>query len=154
MNRSVLDDERVPLLGTRADKVEALLGGLISLVVVIAYVLVANFFDTTTTWIEGVSLWASLACVCLARTENVLTMPYGLVAVILLGWFLLDIDLVGQGWLQFIFYVPVQIVGWWAWCRGGKGRTELPVSRLSVRQWIVVVAVALLCWLTCWQIFN
>ena len=154
MDLNVLDDTRVPLLGTRADKVEALLGGLISLAVVIAYVLVANFFDTTTTWIEGVSLWASLACVWLARTENVLTMPYGLVAVILLGWFLLDIDLVGQGWLQFIFYVPVQIVGWWAWCRGGKGRTELPVSRLSVRLWIVVVAVALLCWLTCWQIFN
>ena len=54
MDLNVLDDTRVPLLGTRADKVEAFLGGLISLAVVIAYVLVADFFDTTTTWIEEI----------------------------------------------------------------------------------------------------
>lgn len=146
--------DRSPVFGRRPDKVEALFGGTIAALVVVLYVVVARLLDTPTTWIEGLSLWASLACVWLARTENIWTMPYGLVAVVLLGWFLLDVDLVGQGWLQFVFYVPVQIVGWWAWSRGGAGRTDLRVTRLSPRQWTGVVLGAIACWLACWGIFD
>ena len=148
------DRSAVPLLGTRSDQVEALLGGLVAAVVVVAYVAVAQWLGTSTTTIEGISLWASLACVWLARTENIWTMPYGLLAVVLLGWFLLDIGLVGQGWLQYVFYVPVQLVGWWAWARGGTGRTELPVTRLSLRGWAVIGPAAVLGWIGLWWLFG
>jgi nicotinamide mononucleotide transporter len=148
------DGCRPPLLGDRADRAEAFVGGVVACVAVVLYVVVARSFDTPTTWIEGFSLWSSLACVWLARTENIWTMPYGLIAVVLLGWFLLDIDLVGQGWLQFVFYVPVQVVGWWAWSRGGTGRTELPVTRLNGGQWALVVTLAILGWASCFFIFD
>lgn len=145
---------RTSLFGTRSDRVEALVGGCVALLVTLGYGLVADAFNTPPTGIESASLWASLACVWLARTENIWTMPYGIVSVVLLGWFLLDIELVGQGWLQYLFYVPVQLFGWWAWARGGEGRTELPVTRLSSRQWVGVAAIVLAAWAACYLMFD
>ena len=143
----------LPWFGTASDRRQAALGGLGSLVITAAYVAVARGFDTATTTVEMVSLWASLACVWLARLENIWCMPYGLLSVALLGWYLLDIELVGQGWLQYLYYVPVQVVGWWAWSRGGRGRTELPVTRLVTRTWLVVMAGFGAVWASCWVVF-
>jgi len=144
----------LPIFGTRTDQLEALRGAVAAFVIVTIYVSVANSFDTATTWTEGISLWASLACVWLARVENIWTMPFGLIAVILLGWYLLGIDLVAQGWLQYLFYVPVQFVGWWKWCRGGANRTELRVSHLNVKEWLLTVGGLVLIWASCWVLFD
>ncbi len=144
----------LPWFGTRRDQLEALATGVGALLVTATYVLVARGFDTLTTAVEAVSLWASLACVWLARVENIWCMPYGLASVVLLGWYLLDIELVGQGWLQYVFYVPVQMVGWWAWSRGGTGRTELPVTRLVARSWLGVLAAFMALWAVVWVVFD
>lgn len=145
---------RLPLVGTRLDRREALVGGGVAAFVTASYVLVASGLGTSTTLIEAFSVWASLACVWLARTENIWTMPYGLVAVVLLGWYLLDIDLVAQGWLQYVYYVPVQVLGWWAWARGGAGRTELPVTAMGIRQWTGVLAIFAALWVSLWLLFD
>lgn len=145
--------QALPWFGTRPDQREALLGTLLAVVVTLAYVGVAGALGTPTTWIEGVSVAASLACVWLARTENIWSMPTGIVAVILMGWFFLNVGLVGQGWLQLAFYVPVQLIGWWAWARGGKDRTELRVSHLSVPGWAGATSLTVLLWLLCWVVF-
>ncbi len=145
---------RLPLLGIRSDHREALVGGFAAAAVTVSYVLVASGFGTSTTLIEALSVWASLACVWLARTENIWTMPYGLVAVVLLGWYLLDIELVAQGWLQYVYYVPIQIIGWWAWARGGNDRTELPVTSLTMPQWAGVIALLATLWLGLWFVFD
>jgi len=144
----------LPVFGTTRDKQFALGTGALSLLITAVYVLIASLFGTTTTLIEGASLWASLACVWLARSENIWTMPYGIFAVLLLGWYLLDIDLVAQGWLQYLFYVPVQIIGWRLWCRGGINQTELQVSRLVGMSWALTVISALTCWGLCWVLFG
>lgn len=144
----------VPLLGTRPDRVKAAWAGALALAVTVTYVVVARWFDTPTTGVEAASLWASVACVWLARTENIWAMPYGLVAVALLGWYLLDIELVAQGWLQYVYYVPVQVIGWWVWARGGVGRTELPVTKLSARGWAAVAVGASALWAGCWVVFD
>jgi nicotinamide mononucleotide transporter len=115
---------------------------------------VAGYFDTPTVWVEGLALWASLACVWLARTENIWTMPYGIVSVLLLGWYFLDIGLVGQGWLQYVYYVPIQFAGWWAWARGGPGRTELRVSRLTAAGWGLLLVLAIPAWLALAWLFG
>lgn len=143
----------MPWFGTASDRRRAAVGGIGALLVTAAYVAVARGFDTATTTVEMLSLWASLACVWSARLENIWCMPYGLVSVVLLGWYLLDIGLVGQGWLQYLYYVPVQLVGWWAWSRGGSGRSELPVTRLGMRTWLAVVAGFVVMWASCWVVF-
>lgn len=154
VNGSSAARQAVPLLGTPSDWREAALGGCLAAFVTGAYTAVAAGFGTSTTTIEIISLWASLACVWLARTENIWTMPYGILAVVLLGWFLLDIGLVGQGWLQYVYYVPVQLAGWWAWARGGTGRTELPITKLSGIGWSATLALAIAGWFGLWWLFG
>jgi nicotinamide mononucleotide transporter len=145
-------DEAVqpPFTGTSSEKIEAVkvLGG--SVLLTLGYVFIAKQLDTTTTQLEMWSLVFSFACVWLARTENIHSMTTGITSVILMGVFLLQIDLVGQGWLQFVFYVPVQLYGWWAWSRGGEGKTELPVSKLSKLKWLLVAVF----FLVSWRFFN
>lgn len=141
--------------GTRADRREAIIGGLFAALATAVYVLVADsLFDTPTTWLEIVSLVLSLACVWLARTENVWTMPAGFAASAIMAVFLFRIELVGQAWLQLVFYLPVQLVGWWAWCRGGTHRTELPPSRLGWRGWSIAIGSMLAIWAITWVVFH
>lgn len=140
--------------GSSRDQAEAgvsLLGGGL---VTVAYIAVAQRLDTTTSSLEAWSLVFSLACVWLARRENVWNMPFGIVAVILMGWFYFRISLVGQAWLQFGYYVPVQVLGWWAWTHGGERGTALPVSRLSMRGWVVTLAFGIAAWIACWVVFG
>lgn len=154
MTATVIDRVALPWFGSRVDQRNALRGGVGAFVVTATYVMVARGLDTTTTAVEAVSLWASLACVWLARIENIWCMPYGLLSVVLLGWYLLDIELVGQGWLQYLYYVPVQLLGWWAWTRGGAGRSELPVTRLALRSWTAVVLAFAALWAATWITFS
>ena len=154
MTATVVARPTLPWFGNRVDQGHALLVGVGAFLVTAAYVLVARGFDTATTEVEAVSLWASLACVWLARIENIWCMPYGLVSVVLLGWYLLDIELVGQGWLQYVYYVPVQLVGWWAWSRGGAGRGELPVTHLTFRSWLAVLGAFGMLWAVTWLTFS
>jgi len=74
------------------------------------------------------------------RTQNIWSIIFGLASVVAMGVFFFDIALVGQGWLHLGYYIPVQVVGWWAWLRGGAGRTDLPVGLLGVRGRAAIVA--------------
>lgn len=145
----------VPWTGTPSMRREAVIGLIGGLVVTSIYVVAAQqIFGTPTTQLEFWSLVTSLACVWLCRTENVLANPVGIIAVVLTGIYFLGIALPGQGWLQLGFYVPVQLVGWWAWCRGGAGGTGLEVTRLSLNWWVVVVVGAIAAWAACWISFQ
>ncbi len=144
----------VPLWGTRSDRREALIAGLVSALITALYVGIAASFETPTTWLEILSVWASLASVWLARTENIWTVPYGLGAVVVLGWFLLDVGIVAQGWLQFIYYVPVQMACWWAWSRGGYQGGELEVSRMSASGWLLALSLSIALWLGLAGLFD
>jgi nicotinamide mononucleotide transporter len=147
--------ERLGWWGTRHDQREAAIGLLLAAVATAAYVLVAQHaFDTPTTWLEITSLVLNLACVWLARTENVWTMPAGFAARAVMAVFLFRIELVGQAWLQLAFYLPVQLVGWWAWCRGGVDRTELPPTRLGWRGWVLAVGSGLVLWAATWALLH
>ena len=145
---------RTPAWGTRSDQLGAVRAGLIAAAAVALYIVAAHRYAPAfvPTDLEVLGTWSSLACVWLTRRQNVLSMPYGITSVVLMGIFFFDIELVGQGWLHLGFYIPVQFVGWWIWIRGGTGRTDLPVGWLSWRDRAgAVVAVAagtvLLAWL-------
>ena len=156
-DESGISNERlaIPWTGTPNMRREACVGLIGGLIVTALDVLIAqHVFETPTSPIEFWSLVASLSCVWLCRTENVLANPIGIVAVVLTGIYFLGIALPGQGWLQLGFYVPVQFVAWWAWCRGGTGSTELEVTRLSRSGWVMVVVGAFGAWTICWVMFQ
>lgn len=74
------------------------------------------------------SLWS----VWITQRRNVLAMPVGIVSVILMGWFFHDISLVGQTWLHWGYYLPVQFWAWAQWTRGGEDHSELTVTHLTL----------------------
>jgi len=124
-------------------------GGLVT----VGYVALASALGTSTTALEALALVFSLACVWLARRENIWNMPFGIVAVVLMGVFYFRIDLVGQAWLQFAYYIPIQMLGWWAWTHGGERNPSLPVTRLNKLGWAVTLAFGSVVWAACWTVF-
>lgn len=81
--------------------------------------------------------------VFLCARNNIWNWPIGLVAVTAYGtaaWFMWG--LYADAMLQ-IFYFLTGIIGWIYWCKGGKNKTEAPVTDFSALEWIAItVAVA------------
>jgi nicotinamide mononucleotide transporter len=69
----------------------------------------------------------------------VLALPTGIASVVLMGWFFRDIGLIGQTWLHWGYYIPIQLWAWANWTRGGADHTELVVTRLRLRGRAAVV---------------
>lgn len=145
---------RIPLFGTREDWSETVVSILGALGVTFLYVLVAEQLGTTTSWLEIWSLVFSFSCVWLSRSENIFSMHAGIIASVLTGVFLFRIDVVAQAWLQFLFFVPIQLYGWWHWCRGGEARTELAITKLTRKGWVKWLIIYCLIWLTCMWVFS
>lgn len=82
------------------------------------------------------SLWS----VWITQRRNVLAMPVGIVSVVLMGWFFHDIGLVGQTWLHWGYYLPVQFWAWAQWTRGGEHHSELTVTHLTLPTRVVVLS--------------
>ncbi len=83
------------------------------------------------------SLWS----VWITQRRNVLALPVGIVSVVLMGWFFLEIGLMGQTLLHWAYYVPVQFWAWREWTRGGDGGTELAVTRLRIGDRLLALTV-------------
>lgn len=77
--------------------------------------------------ITAYSIW-------LATKENVLYWPTGIVSLVMYTWTFYNAKLYGESILQVVCLV-LMIYGWYEWLRGGKGHTELPVSKTPGRAW-------------------
>ncbi|MBP9757380.1 MAG: nicotinamide mononucleotide transporter [Candidatus Pacebacteria bacterium] len=92
---------------------------------------------------ELVGTWAGLICVWLTRTQNIWCWPWGLVSSLALGVFFSQIGLPGQQWLNWGYFVIIQLWSWPHWVFGGTNYSELPVTTLSTRGrilWLAVLA--------------
>lgn len=81
---------------------------------------------------EVIGTISGILGVWLAARQNVWTWPVGLVSVLVYSVFFFQIKLYADMGLQ-VFYIGASLYGWYEWLHGGKNKTELPVSRLSVR---------------------
>lgn len=119
-----------PTWGTASDRWHAVTALLLSALVSAGYVAGTAWLDVATpTRLEVVGTWTSLASVLLCRRQNPLAMPIGIASVVVMGVFFARVDLVGQAWLHLAYYVPVQVLGWRVWLRGGVDGGEAPVRR-------------------------
>lgn len=122
-----------PWFGRRWEHRHAAIAALGSLAACTAYWLGTKRFapDVVPGWVEFTGTAASLWSVWITQRRNVLALPAGLISVVFMGWFFHDIGLVGQTWLHWGYYIPIQLWGWVHWTRGGTDRSELTVTRLS-----------------------
>jgi nicotinamide mononucleotide transporter len=121
------------LAGRAADHVEAGLTAAAMLTVTAAYTALsaALIADHAFNGYEFVGTWAGLTCVWLSRTRNILCWPWGILSVLALGMFFREIGLPGQQWLNWGFFLVIQIWAWPHWAFGGKNRSELPVTLMT-----------------------
>jgi nicotinamide mononucleotide transporter len=125
----------VRLLGNRQAHKEHL-GVVLSMFLVTAlyeYIATLIIPDFQVNWFEFAGTWAGLTCVWLTRTQNVLCWPWGIVSSIAFGFFFMEIGLPGQHWLNWGYFLIIQLWAWPYWVFGGAHRTELKVTRLSLK---------------------
>jgi nicotinamide mononucleotide transporter len=90
------------------------------------------------TLIEILAASITLVSIWLATRENVWYYPTGIVSVVAYAWIYFSAKLYAESGLQLI-WLALLIYGWYAWLYGGKGHTELPVTRTTRWGWILVI---------------
>ncbi|MCB9816436.1 nicotinamide mononucleotide transporter [Candidatus Nomurabacteria bacterium] len=131
------------LLGNRTTHKEHLYVVVTMALVTILYELIAAKLipDFVFSTYEFIGTWAGLVCVWLTRTQNVLCWPWGILSSVMFGFLFAEIGLPGQQWLNWGYFLVIQVWAWPYWVFGGRDHSELKVSRLTRRGWVMVVAV-------------
>lgn len=97
-----------------------------------------------TSILEWASVSFSVAEVLLAKVNNVLLYPMGIIGILLGTYILLDVGLYAESILN-AYYLVMSIYGWWYWI---KKRDEPPV-KISVndqRDWIITLLIVFVGW--------
>lgn len=131
-----------PWFGRHWEHRHALVTGVGSLLACGVYWAATRWFapEATPGPVEFAGTATSLWSVWITQRRNVLALPIGIVSVALMGWFFLDIELIGQMLLHWVYYLPIQFWAWKEWTRGGENNTELLVTQLTARLRVVVLA--------------
>lgn len=95
--------------------------------------------------LELVAVIFGVVSVMLSVKENIWSWPTALVNVALYTVLFYQAGLYSDMGLQPIYFV-LSIYGWYEWVYGGKGRTELHVSRAPRNVWIAVSAIGVAFW--------
>lgn len=99
------------------------------------------------TVIEGIATLFGLVCVWLSVKQNIWTWPTGIVQVTLYIFVFYEARLYSDMILH-VFYVIINIYGWYHWLHGNKNKDELKVSEAgkSMGIWLVVCIGVTLGW--------
>ena len=154
MKLSILNTQK--LFGTRREHQENLLVATIMLLVTMGYqyisfILLPEFHFN---WFEFIGTWSGLTTVWLARTQNILCWPWGIVSAASLGYFFSQIGLVGQQWLNLGYFLIIQIWAWPYWAFGGKNAAQLPVTRLDKKDTLITVITLVVGFYTIYKLIN
>jgi len=97
-----------------------------------------------TSLLEWASVSFSIAEVLLAKVNNVLLYPAGIVGILLGTYILVDVGLYAESVLNG-YYLVMSIYGWWYWI---KKRNEPPVkiSTNNQREWIITFLIVFVGW--------
>lgn len=81
---------------------------------------------------EVVAVVLGLISVYLVTKENVWCYPLGIISVFIYIFIFFEVKLYADMGLQ-VFFIVLQVYGWYEWLYGGTGRTELQVTRAPRR---------------------
>jgi nicotinamide mononucleotide transporter len=84
--------------------------------------------------VEIAAVVLGLINVALIIRRTVWNYPFGLAMVVLYAWIFYDYRLYSEALLQ-VYYVAIQLYGWWYWLRGRGDDGLVIVRRLPVSHW-------------------
>ena len=93
----------------------------------------------TTTRLELVAVATGFACVWLAARESIWNFPIAIVSCALFILVYYRARLYSDCNLQVLF-IALSLYGWYEWLYGGRGKTELGVTRTTGREWLAGAA--------------
>jgi nicotinamide mononucleotide transporter len=93
-----------------------------------------------TDWLQWTAILFGVAEVLLARVNNILLYPAGIVSTAVTIYILLAAGLYADSVLNG-YYLVMSIYGWWFWQRQ-KGTAPLPITWTTRREWGVATAIA------------
>ena len=125
--------------GSASDRRRAARVFLISVGIAAVFGMITARFAVRPSWLELVGTATGLSTVWLLRKQNVIAWPLGITSVMAVGTVFHELGLMGQAWLHFLYFVPINAWGWYHWVRGGEDRTTLEVSWTSWREWLFYV---------------
>lgn len=85
-----------------------------------------------TTIEEIIAVMLGVIAVFLSTRQNVWTFPLGIISVFLYIEIFYDVKLYADMGLQ-VFFIVLQVYGWYEWLYGGENKTMLHVTRIPVR---------------------
>ncbi|MBA3067529.1 MAG: nicotinamide mononucleotide transporter [Hyphomonas sp.] len=94
------------------------------------------WFTGNASALEAGAFVSGAICVWLVVRQSIWNFPLGLLNVAAYAWIFYEYRLYADAGLQVIYFV-LNLAGWYLWLFGGKDRTELKVSRISVREMVL-----------------
>jgi len=97
---------------------------------------------STTSWLQWVAVAFAVAEVLLAKSNNILLYPSGIIATSLFIFLFAEAALYAESALNG-YYLIMSIYGWWYWIKK-NGQPPIPVSNTNAKEkWIVLAIVAI-----------
>lgn len=93
--------------------------------------------------LELIAAALGVIAVWLTVKQNPWCWPIGLVMALLYSWVLYDVKLYSNMLLQ-VFYVGLQLYGWWQWTRPDDTRSARQITRLPLQPLLLSLAAGLL----------
>ena len=93
-------------------------------------------------WLETTAVAFGLVSVYLSTREKISSWPTAIVNVAIFFFVFWKAKLYADAVLQ-IVYLALSVYGWYEWLFGGAHKTRLRVSRATVRDWAILVPLAL-----------
>ena len=97
-------------------------------------VLCAAFKWIPASLVDAFAFATGIVCVWLITKESIWNWPWGLVNNLLIAVINWQNRLFADFGLQWVYFA-MGLWGWWEWLHGGRGRTPLPVSSTTRREW-------------------
>lgn len=98
-----------------------------------------------TSMLEYIAVIAGIIQVLLARKNNILLYPFGIISTTISIYIFTNVDLYANALLNF-YYVVVSIYGWIHWSRK-KNETPLPITKANKRDYTIASAITVLSFL-------
>lgn len=98
--------------------------------------------STAQIFLEAVAFVFGILSVMLARKENILVYPTGLIATIITTYLLWVAGYLGDMMINLYFSV-MSLYGWWNWARKRGNQDHLPITRTNFKEKIIGIALFL-----------
>lgn len=90
-------------------------------------------------WLQWISTVFGVAEVLLARVNNILLYPAGIISSLIAIFLLFETNLFADAALN-VYYVVMSVYGWWYWSRK-RDEPPPPIAWTTRREWVVVTVI-------------